>query len=91
MQRSLEDIAFKLRIPQRKPWQQMVDDIIRVTKIVNDDAKVGSFSISHGSLEPTVLELFFFLLADIYRKKEWDRVRFCMLNAKVLVHSGLPG
>ena len=40
MQRALEDIAFKLRIPQRKPWQQMLEDIVRVTKLVNDEEKV---------------------------------------------------
>ena len=40
VQRNLEDIAFKLRIPQRKPWAQMTDDIVRATKIMYDDTKV---------------------------------------------------
>lgn len=43
MQRALEDIAFKLRIPQRKPWQQMTDDVIKATTIVNNDSKVRAF------------------------------------------------
>lgn len=41
VQRELEDIAFKLRIPQRKPWQQMTNDIVRATKIVYDEGKAG--------------------------------------------------
>ena len=40
VQRSLEDISFKLRIPQRKPWQQMTDDIVKATSIVNNESKV---------------------------------------------------
>lgn len=40
VQRALEDISFKLRIPQRKPWQQMTDDIVKATKIMVDDQKV---------------------------------------------------
>lgn len=43
MQRVLEDIAFKLRIPQRKPWQQMTEDIIRATAIVNNESQVNGF------------------------------------------------
>ncbi len=27
VQTKLEDVAFKLRIPQRKPWQAMADDV----------------------------------------------------------------
>lgn len=41
MQKALEDIAFKLRIPQRKPWQQMTEDIIKATSIVNNEAQVS--------------------------------------------------
>ena len=40
MQKALEDIAFKLRIPQRKPWQQMTEDVIKATSIVNNEAQV---------------------------------------------------
>ena len=41
MQKALEDIAFKLRIPQRKPWQQMTEDIIKATSIVDNEAQVS--------------------------------------------------
>ena len=41
MQRALENIAFKLRIPQRKPWQQMTEDVVKATTIVNNEAQVG--------------------------------------------------
>lgn len=41
MQKALEDIAFKLRIPQRKPWQQMTEDVVKATTIVNNEAQVS--------------------------------------------------
>jgi len=47
VQRALEDISFKLRIPQRKPWQAMTDDIVKATKVMVDEQKVQhSFNIS---------------------------------------------
>ena len=52
MQRALEDIAFKLRIPQRKPWQQMTEDVIKATSIVNNEAQVCCCS----HLEPLLAE-----------------------------------
>jgi len=44
--RALEDISFKLRIPQRKPWQRMTDDIVKATKVMVDDQKVPPFFVS---------------------------------------------
>ena len=43
MQRALEDISFKLRIPQRKPWQAMAEDIVKATKIMNNEQKVDLY------------------------------------------------
>lgn len=47
MQKALEDIAFKLRIPQRKPWQQMTEDVIKATSIVNNEAQVSCLLFDH--------------------------------------------
>ena len=34
MQGALEDVAFKLRIPQRKPWPAMADDVAAAGRVV---------------------------------------------------------
>jgi hypothetical protein len=40
VQSSLEDVAFKLRIPQRKPWDQMTAAVTAAAAIVNTPNKV---------------------------------------------------
>ncbi|CAL5227650.1 g10656 [Coccomyxa viridis] len=40
VQQKLEDVAFKLRIPQRKPWPAMVDDVRGATSIVTQPDRV---------------------------------------------------
>ena len=40
VQTKLEDVAFKLRIPQRKPWAAMVDDVKAASNIVAQPDKV---------------------------------------------------
>ena len=39
-QTSLEDIQYKLRIPQRKPWGPMMDDVNAAQAIFETRAKV---------------------------------------------------
>ena len=34
VQGALEDVAFKLRIPQRKPWPAMADDVAAAARVV---------------------------------------------------------
>ena len=49
VQTRLEDVAFKLRIPQRKPWAPMADDIKSASSIVAQPERVspaGRVSIS---------------------------------------------
>ncbi len=41
VQQKLEDVAFKLRIPQRKPWPAMVDDVRGATSIVTQPDRVS--------------------------------------------------
>ncbi len=41
IQSKLEDVAFKLRIPQRKPWPAMVDDVKAAQGIVSQPDKVS--------------------------------------------------
>ena len=42
MQSRLEDIAFKLRIPQRKPWQGMSDNVQASLVLAQQPDKVHS-------------------------------------------------
>ena len=49
VQTKLEDVAFKLRIPQRKPWAPMADDVKSASSIVAQPERVspaGRLSIS---------------------------------------------
>lgn len=46
MQARLEDVAFKLRIPQRKPWQGMADNVAASLVLAQQQDKVGL----HGCL-----------------------------------------
>ena len=39
VQGALEDVAFKLRIPQRKPWPAMADDVTAAAKVVGQRDK----------------------------------------------------
>ena len=41
MQSNLEDVAFKLRIPQRKPWAAMIDDVKAAISVVSQPERVG--------------------------------------------------
>ena len=41
VQTKLEDVAFKLRIPQRKPWPAMVDDVRAASAIVAQPDRVS--------------------------------------------------
>ncbi len=41
VQGKLEDVAFKLRIPQRKPWPAMVDDVRAASSIVAQPDRVS--------------------------------------------------
>ena len=41
IQSKLEDVAFKLRIPQRKPWPAMIDDVKAAQGIVSQPDKVS--------------------------------------------------
>ena len=41
VQTKLEDVAFKLRIPQRKPWPAMVDDVRAASGIVAQPDRVS--------------------------------------------------
>ena len=41
VQGKLEDVAFKLRIPQRKPWPAMVDDVKAASSIVSQADQVS--------------------------------------------------
>lgn len=45
IQTKLEDVAFKLRIPQRKPWVAMADDVSAAQAMIVQPDKVitGSF------------------------------------------------
>lgn len=40
MQARLEDVAFKLRIPQRKPWQGMADNVAASLVLAQQQDKV---------------------------------------------------
>ena len=40
MQARLEDVAFKLRIPQRKPWQGMSDNVAASLALAQQQDKV---------------------------------------------------
>ncbi|KAK9808478.1 hypothetical protein WJX73_010340 [Symbiochloris irregularis] len=40
IQKKLEDITYKLRIPQRKPWPEMAKDIAAATNVVQSRDKV---------------------------------------------------
>ena len=40
IQARLEDIAFKLRIPQRKPWQGMADNVAASIALAQQPDKV---------------------------------------------------
>ena len=56
VQTKLEDVAFKLRIPQRKPWAPMADDVKTASSIVAQPERVspaGRLSISLS--KPTLL------------------------------------
>ena len=44
VQGKLEDVAFKLRIPQRKPWPAMVDDVRAASNIVSQPDRVSIHS-----------------------------------------------
>ena len=41
VQAKLEDVAFKLRIPQRKPWAPMADDVKSASSIVAQPEQVS--------------------------------------------------
>ena len=41
MQRQLEEITYKLRIPQRKPWDAMANNISTATSLVVQRDKVS--------------------------------------------------
>ena len=41
LQKKLEDITYKLRIPQRKPWPEMAKDITAATNVVQNRDKVS--------------------------------------------------
>ena len=41
VQTRLEDVAFKLRIPQRKPWVPMSDDVRSASSIVAQPERVS--------------------------------------------------
>jgi hypothetical protein len=41
VQTKLEDVAFKLRIPQRKPWQAMADDVSAAQAVLIQPDKVS--------------------------------------------------
>lgn len=45
IQTKLENIAYKLRIPQRKPWGAMADDVAAATAVVNQHDKVCPASL----------------------------------------------
>lgn len=40
VQKRLEDIAYKLRIPQRKPWDAMSKDVSKATALITQRDKV---------------------------------------------------
>ena len=42
LQGRLEDVAFQLRIPQRKPWQAMADNVAAASAVVAQRDKVRS-------------------------------------------------
>ena len=42
MQTALEDIAFKLRIPQRKPWGAMTEDVAAAAAVIGQRDKACS-------------------------------------------------
>ena len=41
LQARMEDIAFKLRIPQRKPWQGMADNVAASLVLAQQQDKVS--------------------------------------------------
>ena len=47
IQARLEDIAFKLRIPQRKPWQGMSDNIAASIALAQQPDKVRLLGLSN--------------------------------------------
>ena len=50
VQTKLEDVAFKLRIPQRKPWQAMADDVGAAAGVMARPEKV-MYGVPKGSEE----------------------------------------
>lgn len=40
-----QEIAFKLRIPQRKPWASMATDVADALKVAQDPKRVRLFSV----------------------------------------------
>ena len=47
MQARLEDVAFKLRIPQRKPWQGMADNVQASLVLAQQPDKVLSLQLDN--------------------------------------------
>lgn len=61
VQGRLEDIAYKLRIPQRKPWQGMTDNIAASQAIAQQPDKASiltPFYTMHLSLETVLHALY---------------------------------
>ena len=47
MQSRLEDVAFKLRIPQRKPWQGMADNVQASLVLAQQPDKVHALQLDN--------------------------------------------
>lgn len=54
VQAKLEDVAFKLRIPQRKPWPAMVDDVKAASSIVSQPDRVSLQHLRTSELQQAV-------------------------------------
>ena len=52
VQTKLEDVAFKLRIPQRKPWVPMADDVKAASSIVAQPERVSPVKRLSQNTEP---------------------------------------
>ena len=52
VQARLEDVAFKLRIPQRKPWQGMADNIAASQAIAQQPDKVQQQALLLNTAKP---------------------------------------